>query len=135
MFGKSKAVTMSLRTVILVSICLQNAGYTLLRKYSTSHENVSSKEILFVGEVIKVLVAIWFTLSDTEKSDAQGVGLQKLVWLVTHSWKMLFLAGIYAAMNILSFVALQYIGAGEFTICAQVIQILLFFDLYNMHYS
>jgi UDP-sugar transporter A1/2/3 len=33
---------------------------------------------------------------------------------------MFFLALIYAAMNILSFVALQYIGAGEFTICAQL---------------
>jgi UDP-sugar transporter A1/2/3 len=33
---------------------------------------------------------------------------------------MFVLAGIYGAMNILSFVALQYIGAGEFTICAQL---------------
>ena len=33
---------------------------------------------------------------------------------------MFVLAAIYGAMNILSFVALQYIGAGEFTICAQL---------------
>jgi len=33
---------------------------------------------------------------------------------------MLVLAMIYAAMNILSFVALQYIGAGEFSIVAQL---------------
>lgn len=33
---------------------------------------------------------------------------------------MLVLAGIYAAMNILSFVAFQGIGAGEFTVCAQL---------------
>ena len=32
----------------------------------------------------------------------------------------LILAGIYGAMNILSFIALEYIGAGEFTICAQL---------------
>jgi drug/metabolite transporter (DMT)-like permease len=38
---------------------------------------------------------------------------------------MLILAGIYGAMNILSFVALQYIGAGEFTICAQVMTFLI----------
>lgn len=44
----------------------------------------------------------------------------KLRWLVEHSSKMFVLAAIYGAMNILSFVALQYIGAGEFTICAQL---------------
>eukprot|EP01035_Chromulina_nebulosa_P018607 gene18607-24336_t len=33
---------------------------------------------------------------------------------------MFLLAAIYGAMNILSFVALEYIGAGEFTICAQL---------------
>ena len=33
---------------------------------------------------------------------------------------MLVLATIYGVMNILSFVALIYIGAGEFTICAQL---------------
>jgi UDP-sugar transporter A1/2/3 len=43
-----------------------------------------------------------------------------LKWLIEHSGKMFVLAGIYGAMNILSFVALQYIGAGEFTICAQL---------------
>lgn len=53
-------------------------------------------------------------------ADARGQGLEKLIWLVTHSSKMLVLAAIYGAMNILSFVALQYIGAGEFTICAQL---------------
>lgn len=101
-------------------LCLQNAGYTLLRKYSTATENVSSKEILLMSELIKFAVAIWLTVTDTEKSDSQGVGINKLIWLVNHSGKMLVLAGIYAAMNILSFVALNYIGAGEFTICAQL---------------
>lgn len=111
---------MSLKTIILISLCLQNAGYTLLRKYSTATENVSSKEILIVAEIIKIVVSIWLTVTDTEKSDAQGQGVNKLMWLVRNSGKMLVLAGIYGAMNILSFVALQYIGAGEFTICAQL---------------
>jgi Nucleotide-sugar transporter len=113
--------TMSLRTSILVAICLQNAGYTLLRKYSTANENVSSKEILLVSEVIKLVVSAWITVVDTEQSDAVGKGISKLTWLVKHSGKMFVLAAIYGAMNILSFVALQYIGAGEFTICAQVV--------------
>ena len=48
---------LSLRNTILVAVCLQNAGYTLIRKYSTMTENVSSKEILLVGEIIKMIVA------------------------------------------------------------------------------
>ena len=62
MYVNSKETTMavhsssiiSLRTAILVAICLQNAGYTLLRKYSTMTQRVSSKEILLVSEIIKV---------------------------------------------------------------------------------
>ena len=110
----------ALRTIILVALCLQNAGYTLLRKYSMVSENVSSKEILLVGEVIKLFVSIWFLYSDTEVSDAQGHGVSKMLWLIKNSQKMLVLAAIYGAMNILSFVALLYIGAGEFTVCAQL---------------
>ena len=115
---------LNLRTSILLAVCLQNAGYTLIRKYSTMTENVSSREILFVGEVIKVVISTYFTLENArtrqESSSAEGVGLKRLQWLVNNSIKMLVLAGIYGAMNILSFVALQYIGAGEFTICAQL---------------
>ena len=111
---------LTIRNVILAGVCLQNAGYTLIRKYSTITENVSSKEILLTAEVIKMVVACWYTVTDREKSDAQGQGIDKLMWLIKNSSKMLVLAGIYGTMNILSFVALQYIGAGEFTICAQL---------------
>lgn len=108
------------KTMILVALCLQNAGYTLVRKYSTITSAVSSKEILLMAELLKLVFAIWCIFHDTEKTDAQGVGIHKLVWLTTHSGKMLILAAIYGAMNILSFIALQHIGAGEFTICAQL---------------
>ena len=114
----------SLKSSILIAVCLQNAGYTLIRKYSTMTENVSSREILFVGELIKVVIATYFTLENAEsrleQSSAEGTGMKRLHWLVNNSLKMLVLAGIYGAMNILSFVALEYIGAGEFTICAQL---------------
>lgn len=113
----------SIKTAVLVGLCLQNAGYTLLRKWTTSNENVSSKEILFVSEVLKIVFSVYMILSEDiegAKSDAPGTGIQKLTWLVTNSKKMLILAAIYGAMNILSFVALEYIGAGEFTICAQL---------------
>ena len=115
---------LSLRSMILIGVCLQNAGYTLIRKYSTMTEDVSSKEILFMGEAIKMVVSGYLLLDNAETqvevSSAQGRGTKRLRWLVEHSGKMFVLAMIYAAMNILSFVALQYIGAGEFTICAQL---------------
>jgi len=49
---------MSFKLAILVGVCLQNAGYTLVRKYSTITEDVSSKEILFVAELMKVAVGM-----------------------------------------------------------------------------
>ncbi len=112
----------SIKTAVLVGLCLQNAGYTLLRKFTTQHEHVSSKEILLVSEVMKLLFSLYMIMNDVDglKSDAPGTGFAKLSWLVLNSHKMLVLAGIYGAMNILSFVALEYIGAGEFTICAQL---------------
>jgi len=109
-----------LKYAILVALCLQNASYTLLRKYSTMTEVVSSKEILLVSEILKVTAATYLALTDTKQTSAQGKGIDKLIWLVLNSGKMFVLAAIYGAMNILSFVALEYIGAGEFTICAQV---------------
>lgn len=112
----------SIKTIVLISLCLQNAGYTLLRKYTTKYENVSSKEILFVSEVIKLVISIYLINNDVDgaKSDAPGTGVSKLLWLVRNSQKMFVLAFIYGMMNILSFIALEYIGAGEFTICAQL---------------
>lgn len=112
----------TIKTVVLVSLCLQNAGYTLLRKYTTRFENVSSKEILLVSEIIKLIFSVYMISVDTDglKSDAPGTGLSKLWWLARNSHKMFVLAVIYGIMNILSFVALEYIGAGEFTICAQL---------------
>lgn len=110
----------SLKTFILTAICLQNAGYSLIRKYSVAYEDVSSKEILLISEFMKMGISIYMLLADTEKTDAEGTGWRKLLWLIVHSKKMIFLSAIYGAMNILSFVALQYIGAGEFTICAQL---------------
>jgi UDP-sugar transporter A1/2/3 len=59
-------------------------------------------------------------ISSVEASDAEGQGFYKLIWLVKKSFKMFVLAAIYLAMNVLSFVALENIGAGEFTVCAQL---------------
>ena len=88
------------RNIILLCVLLQNAGYTLVRKYSTITENVSSKEILLVAETIKMAAAVWFTVTDREKSDAQGQGVDKLIWLIRNSGKMLVLAAIYGTSNL-----------------------------------
>lgn len=45
--------------------------------------------------------------------------LERLRFVMQHAWKMIGLALIYGAMNILSFVALRNIGAGLFTIISQ----------------
>ena len=46
---------LTLRNIILLCVLLQNAGYVLIRKYSTITENVSSKEILLVAEVFQLI--------------------------------------------------------------------------------
>jgi len=93
LFSLSPALS-SFKTWILILLCIQNAGYSLIRKYSVSTQSVSSKEILLVGEVLKVLIAGSVVLTSTEKSDAQGVGFLKIVWLIRNSRKMFVLAGI-----------------------------------------
>jgi hypothetical protein len=110
----------TIRVFILLAIVAQNAVYTLARKYSTMTEKVVSEEVLIIAEIIKFVTSIIFISSDVEVSDAQGTGITKLMWLITHSSKMFVLALIYSVMNIFSFIALEYIGAGEFTICAQL---------------
>ena len=112
---------LSLRTMILIGVCLQNAGYTLIRKYSTMTENVSSKEILLVGELIKMAISghllLQNAMTQAEHTSAQGVGINRLAWLIANSSKMFILAMIYAAMNILSFIALQYVEPTPFFSC------------------
>jgi UDP-sugar transporter A1/2/3 len=122
MFGD---YTYSLKSTILVALCLQNAGYTLLRKYSTKYEQISSKEILLVAELLKIIFSGYYAMQQSYnpedfKSDAQGTGFGRISWLIFNSKTMLILAFIYGLMNILSFISLEYIGAGEFTICAQL---------------
>jgi UDP-sugar transporter A1/2/3 len=109
-----------IRNVILIALLAQNSGYTLLRKLSTSTEAVSSREILLVGELIKFVVSAVIVVNSNEPSSSVGTGLSKLMWVISNSKKMMVLAGIYLAMNVLSFVSLTYIGAGEFSVCAQL---------------
>ena len=84
-------------------------------------ESIETEEILFVSEIIKILASLYLMSIDTDSSsDYQSKGIAKIAELIRKSGKMFLLAGIYAVMNILGFVALKYIGAGEFAVCAQL---------------
>ena len=85
-----KMVELSTKTIVLISLCLQNCLYTLLRKYSTKYEDVSYKEILLLSEIIKIIFSMYMIINDKEqsKSDAVGVGFERLIWLLRNSKKM-----------------------------------------------
>lgn len=110
----------SIRLVVLVILCLQNSLYTVLRRYSQGilKEEYSKYEVLMMAELIKILFSAWMIRAEsTNPNDHHW--MQHLSHLATKSGKMVFLALIYGAMNILSFVSLRNIGAGVFTIFAQ----------------
>jgi solute carrier family 35 (UDP-sugar transporter), member A1/2/3 len=127
-----------LRPYILFALLAQNTSYTLFRRYLTAGSGSSdikipapsSKEILLVSEIIKLCVSMYMILYHVEDSPPTigSIGnnhppenkFQKLISLTSSSWKMGLLAGIYLIMNLFSFISLQYIGAGEFTVCAQL---------------
>jgi solute carrier family 35 (UDP-sugar transporter), member A1/2/3 len=110
----------TLQALILLSLLTQNSSYTLMRKYLQKTSSISSKEVLLVGELIKIVVSVAVILTSDEPSSSKGAGVNKLLSIIATSSKMFVLAGIYLVMNILSFVSLQYIGAGEFSVCAQL---------------
>jgi UDP-sugar transporter A1/2/3 len=71
---------------------------------------------LLVAEVIKIFYSAWMISDNVPENKTLS---QQLRYLVLSSQKMLVLALIYGAMNILSFVSLRNISAGMFTIFAQ----------------
>jgi len=108
----------STRMFVLFVLCLQNSLFTILRRYSQGvlHEIYSKHEVLFVGEAIKMV----FALCVLARSLPEGETIYRRgFYLAKRSRKMVVLALIYGAMNILSYVALRNIGAGIFTVFAQ----------------
>uniref|UniRef100_A0A7R9ZQF2 Sugar phosphate transporter domain-containing protein n=2 Tax=Craspedostauros australis TaxID=1486917 RepID=A0A7R9ZQF2_9STRA len=108
----------STRMLVLIILCLQNSMFTILRRYSQGvlQEVYSKHEVLLLGEIIKMSYSAWML----SKTLPAGVSLSnRIKYLVTTSKKMVVLACIYGAMNILSFISLRNISAGMFTIFAQ----------------
>lgn len=73
--------------------------------------------MLLVGEIIKFAYSAYKITSDLGPGEKP---VPKLRYLLKRSSKMAVLAGIYGAMNILSFVSLRNISAGMFTVFAQL---------------
>jgi solute carrier family 35 (UDP-sugar transporter), member A1/2/3 len=117
---------LTFRNAILLVLCLQNAGFTLLRSYSQSvlKEEYNYSSLLLVGEFIKLLVSSYMTGWGSGKDEDTDIkhmsGVPKLIWLAKNSQKMLMLAGIYGVMNIFSFISLARIDAVEFTVASQL---------------
>lgn len=138
----------SIKWLVLFILCFQNSMFTLLRRYSQGilKESYSKYEVLLAGEVMKILFSIFMIQRGLVKDDIkdgdntksnnnnennnnnanhqvqqqqQQLLRNRLWYLVWNSHKMMILALIYGAMNILSFISLRNIGAGMFTIFAQ----------------
>ncbi|KAH8092132.1 pyrimidine nucleotide-sugar transmembrane transporter [Aureococcus anophagefferens] len=104
------------RIAVLAAMLFQNVAYTLLRRYSQGvlHENYSYAEVLVLAEVAKTAVA------GAVACRGEANPLATLAALVRDSRQMLFLAIVYATMNLLSFAALRRVDASTFTVCAQL---------------
>jgi UDP-sugar transporter A1/2/3 len=79
-------------------------------------EQYSKHEVLLAGEMIKMTFSAWMISGELP---ANTTTTSRIVYLTRKSSKMFLLAFLYGSMNILSYVALQYISAATFTILAQ----------------
>ena len=109
----------SVRILVLIVLCAQNSIYTVLRRYSlgTLKEKYNKYEVLLVAEIIKIIFSAYMI---SKLPEYEQDLTKKLKWLAIRSKKMFMLAAMYGAMNVLSFVSLKNIGAGMFTVFAQL---------------
>lgn len=115
--------TVVVQLAALVSLSVQNAIYTLCRRFAFGvlRQHWSSASVLFTGELVKLLWAGSVVVSPHRSGEAYDgrAGLDRIVFLVQRSELMLVPAVIFFAMNLLSFVSLKRIDAATFTILAQ----------------
>ena len=109
-----------LKSSILLSLCLSNALYTVIRRESVKRENIPTEEIVFGSEILKILLCLYQINSNKEETNSQGKGISKVIWLIRHSSQMILIAISYLIMNILSFLCLNFIGSGEFTVYSRL---------------
>ena len=104
------------RIAVLAALLFQSVAYTLIGHYSQGvlHETYSYAEVLVLAEVAKTVVA------GAVACRGEANPLATLAALAKDSRQMLFLAIVYATMNLLSFAALRRVDASTFTVCAQL---------------
>lgn len=125
------------RFLILALLCLSDGTYTVLRRYSRGvlKEQYAVNEVLLLGEIYKLLFSMWMISrsgrpsnssdnSDEKETNRKGTNIVRpflphLADLLAKSRRMLILAIIYGAGNILSYYALSRISAGTFVVIAQ----------------
>lgn len=111
----------SIRSAVLLGICVQNAGQALLMRYSRGvlRETYSSAEVVMASEVIKLVFSGWLCLRDDSPS-VGGSGAEKLYWLVVRSQSMIALVLLFGVNNLAGFYALSKIDAGLFSVLTQL---------------
>tara|TARA_B110000208_G_scaffold28943_1_gene37978 strand:- start:116 stop:1243 length:1128 start_codon:yes stop_codon:yes gene_type:complete len=106
------------KALLIGLLCVQNALYSLLRRYSQGvlHEKWNGASTLLFGEVVKLCVATYMFTREP-RGTLRGL-LRTLRW--QSAYKMFVPAAIYFVMNLLSFYALKRIDAGVFTVLGQL---------------
>mmetsp|Transcript_25001 Transcript_25001/g.30239 ORF Transcript_25001/g.30239 Transcript_25001/m.30239 type:complete len:340 (+) Transcript_25001:115-1134(+) len=100
----------------LVALTLQNAGYSLLLKYSHTQggDPYVKSTAVAMAEVVKGLAAL--TLLELETGRALEI-IQGADW--KGSWRLAVPAAIYAVQNNLLFIATQYLDVPTFMVLSQ----------------
>ena len=114
--------TWKIRLLTLLALSLVDGTYTVLRRYSRGVlvEVYSFNEVLLIAELLKLTFSIFMIRGNMRSSGDGRLVVRRCAELMMKSSKMLVLALLYGAGNILSYVALRRIGAGTFVIIAQL---------------
>lgn len=100
--------------------------------------NIFLPEVVLVAEVMKLFVSGYLAVTeraetgtlqkhfnfseiDGDASDAVGNGAGKLLWLASHSEKIIVLVVLYSIANMLSYYALARVDASVYTVLLQVL--------------
>lgn len=119
----SPSTLRTVKLVVLIVLCLQNAGAALLMRYSQAvlHEKYNATEVVLIGELMKVVFSAYYVLRTKEESNSPlGSGLMKLWWLTIHSKGIIVLVVLYSAANLLTFYALGKVEASLFSVLTQL---------------
>jgi len=116
---------------VCACLCVQNTSYTLARRYVAGviKDEATSQSILAAGEVMKFVFCFYMMFKtydekrqgkDESADEAEITDSNAMLRrLVEKSLPMAVPAGIFLAMNLLSFIALRRISASAFTLIQQ----------------